>query len=220
MDIKSILSKVDHTLLSPTSGNEAIIKLCDEGVGYGVASVCIPPCYVAFASGYLAGRLPVCTVIGFPNGYSTTAVKCFEAEEAIKNGAEEIDTVVNLCHLKNKEFDKIEQELCELRRATNGKILKVIVETGLLTDDEKITMCKIVHQSGADYIKTSTGFLAGGATEHDVRILVENAPEGLLVKASGGISSLEDAQSYISIGASRLGTSRLIGLAKEYLDEN
>lgn len=215
MELKTILSKVDHTLLRQTATWEEICKLCDEGIRYGVASVCIPPCFVKAASEYLAGRLPVCTVIGFPNGYMTTAAKAFETREAVANGADEIDMVINLGFLREKHFDKVEADIAAVRAACPGKILKVIVETCLLTEEEKIKMCKIVGNSGADFIKTSTGFSTGGATPEDVMLFAANIPAGLRIKAAGGIRSIEDAERFIQLGADRLGTSAIIKIMQE-----
>ena len=214
MDIKEILSKCDHTLLKTTATWEEIKALCDEGIKYGTASVCIPPSYVKYAKEYVKENLKICTVIGFPNGYNTTEVKCFEAENAIKNGADEIDTVINLGDLKNGNFDKILSELKSLKKVCNDKILKVIIETCQLTDEEVIKMCEIVTLSGADYIKTSTGFSAEGATRHAVKLMKDNVGSGVKVKAAGGISTLKDAEDFITLGASRLGTSRVVKLVK------
>lgn len=215
MEIREILSRVDHTLLRQTATWEEIRTLCDEGVRYGTASVCIPPSYVGRASEYLAGRLPVCTVIGFPNGYATTAVKVAETVDAVANGADEIDTVINLGDLKDGNDGAILAELRAIRAACPGKILKVIIETCLLTGEEKIRMCGIVGESGADYIKTSTGFSTGGATPEDVALFAAHIPAHLKIKAAGGIRSFEDAERFLSLGASRLGTSAIVRLAKE-----
>ena len=215
MEIREILSRVDHTLLRQTATWEEIRTLCDEGVRYGTASVCIPPSYVGRASEYLAGRLPVCTVIGFPNGYATTAVKVAETADAVANGADEIDTVINLGDLKDGNDGAILAELRAIRAACPGKILKVIIETCLLTEEEKIRMCGIVGESGADYIKTSTGFSTGGATPEDVALFAAHIPAHLKIKAAGGIRSFEDAERFLSLGASRLGTSAIVRLAKE-----
>lgn len=214
MDIKEILSKCDHTLLSQTATWNEIKEICDDGMKYNTASVCIPASYVKQAKEYVGERLAICTVIGFPNGYSTTACKCFEAEDAVKNGADEIDMVINIGWLKDKKYDLVLNEIREIKKACNGKILKVIIETCLLTDEEKIKMCEIVSKSGADYIKTSTGFSSGGATEHDIKIFAENVAPNVKIKAAGGISSIEDAENFINLGASRLGTSRIVKIVK------
>lgn len=214
MDINEILSKCDHTLLSQTATWNEIKEICDDGMKYNTASVCIPASYVKQAKEYVGERLTICTVIGFPNGYSTTAVKCFETEDAVKNGADEIDMVINIGWLKDKKYDLILDEIRQIKKACNGKILKVIIETCLLTDEEKIKMCEIVSKSGADYIKTSTGFSSGGATEHDIKIFAENVDASVKIKAAGGISSIEDAESFIKLGASRLGTSRIVKIVK------
>lgn len=212
MDFRDMLSKCDHTLLRQDSTWDEIKKLCDEGVKYGVASVCIPPSFVKRACEYLCGRLPVCTVIGFPNGYSTTAVKVAETEDAVANGADEIDMVINVGFVKDRMWDELLSELKAVRAACRGKVLKVIIETCLLTRDEKIELCRIVSESGADYIKTSTGFSTGGATAEDVDLLRRYTDKRLGVKAAGGISGLEDAERYIALGATRLGTSRIVKL--------
>ena len=214
MDISKILSCVDHTLLTQTATWPEIRTICDDGIKYGAASVCIPASCVKEAFGYAEGRIPVCTVIGFPNGYSTTAVKCFEAEDANRNGASEIDMVINIGWLKDGRFNDVLSEICAVREVTQGHILKVIVETCLLTQTEKLDMCRIVSDSGADYIKTSTGFSSGGATFEDVALFAANVKNGLKIKAAGGISSLDDAAEFLALGASRLGTSRIIKLVK------
>lgn len=214
MDIKEILSKVDHTLLSQSATWEEIKAICDDGIKYGCASVCIPASYVRKAAEYVDGKLPICTVIGFPNGYSTTAAKCFEANDAVKNGADEIDMVINIGALKNKEYDFILEEIKAVKKACEGKLLKVIIETCLLTDEEKIKMCEIVSLSGADFIKTSTGFSTAGATKEDVKLFSENVADHLKIKAAGGIASLKDAEDFINLGASRLGTSRIVKIIK------
>lgn len=218
MDLKKIISACDHTLLSQSATWDDIRKICDEGMKYGTASVCIPSCYVSDAAKYVDGKLPICTVIGFPNGYSTTSSKCHEAEEMAKVGADEIDMVINIGKLKSHDYDYVRNEIANIKRAANGKLLKVIIETCLLTDDEKIAMCKIVGEAGADFIKTSTGFSTGGATLHDIKLFAEHVPDGLKIKAAGGISSLEDAEAFMAAGASRLGTSRIIKLAKSVLE--
>lgn len=207
-----ILSITDHTLLRPDMTREELIKLCDEGLLYGTASVCIPPSFVAAAAEYLAGRLPVCTVIGFPNGYSTTGTKRFEIADAIRNGADELDVVIPIGALREGRTDLVRDELRALRAASSGKLLKVIIETCLLDEAEKIRMCEIVTEVGADFIKTSTGFSKSGATVEDVRLLRAHAGPAVKVKAAGGISSLEDAEAMMEAGAERLGTSRIVKL--------
>mgnify|MGYP004714840541 FL=1 len=214
MDIKNILSHDDHTLLAPTATWEEIRAICVDGIAYQTASVCIPASYVAAAKEYVGDRLKICTVIGFPNGYSTTAVKCFETADAVMNGADEIDMVINLGWLKDKRYDDLLAEIKAVKAACSGRLLKVIIETCLLNDDEKIKMCEIVSASGADYIKTSTGFSTGGATKHDIAVFAANVEPHLKIKAAGGISSLEDAQEFIDLGASRLGTSRIVKIVK------
>lgn len=214
MELKEILSRCDHTLLKQESTWEQIRTLCDEGVEYGCASVCIPACYVKRADEYLAGKLKVCTVIGFPNGYSTTAVKAFETENAIRHGADEIDMVINIGWVKDQRWDRILEEIKAVKQACSGHILKVIVETCLLTEEEKIKLCEIVTASGADYIKTSTGFSTGGATREDVKLFKEHIGPGVKIKAAGGITTLKDAEDFINLGADRLGTSRIVKLAK------
>ncbi len=214
MEIKEILSRCDHTLLSVNATEGEIKSICDDGVKYGTASVCIPPCYVKLAKEYTNGALTVCTVIGFPNGYSTTDTKVFEAERAIRDGADEIDMVINISDLKNGKFSDILDEIKRIKAVAGDKILKVIIETCLLTDEEKIKMCKIVSDSGADFIKTSTGFSTSGATLHDIELMRENVSPRLKIKAAGGISSLEDAENFIKAGAERLGTSRIVKIIK------
>lgn len=214
MELCEILSKCDHTLLSQTATWDEIKAICDDGIKYSTASVCIPASYVKKAKDYVGDKLKICTVIGFPNGYSTTAVKLFEAKDALDNGADEIDTVINIGHLKDKLYDEILYELTELKKVCADKILKVIIETCLLTDDEKIKMCEIVTRSGADYIKTSTGFSTAGATREDVELFAKHIGEKVLIKAAGGIASLADAEDFIKLGASRLGTSRIVKIAK------
>ncbi len=214
MELKEILCKVDHTLLTQTATWEDIKTICDDGVKYGTASVCIPASYVKKASEYLGDKLAVCTVIGFPNGYSTTAVKCFEAEDAIKNGAKEIDMVINIGWLKDKRYDDILNEIKAIKKVCGDKILKVIIETCLLTDEEKIKMCGIVSDSGADFIKTSTGFSKGGATKEDVALFAKHVKPHVAIKAAGGIASLQDAEDFINLGATRLGTSRIVKIIK------
>lgn len=215
MDVKEILSKVDHTLLSQSATWEEIRTICDDGIRYGCASVCIPPSYVAQAKAYVGDRLKICTVIGFPNGYATAATKCFETADAVKNGADEIDMVINIGWLKDGLYDKILDEINDVKRACGGKLLKVIIETCLLTDGEKEEMCRIVSRSAADYIKTSTGFSTGGATPADIRLFAAHVDPDTKIKAAGGIKSLEDAEEFISLGASRLGTSRIVKIVKQ-----
>ncbi|MBO7246396.1 MAG: deoxyribose-phosphate aldolase [Clostridia bacterium] len=214
MDIKKILSYVDHTLLAQGATWSEIKALLDDGIKYSCASCCIPASYVKQAKEYVGNRLAICTVIGFPNGYSTTAVKCFETADAVANGADEIDMVINIGMLKDKRYDEISEEIKAVKAACNGKLLKVIIETCLLTDDEKINMCRIVSESGADFIKTSTGFSKSGATEHDIKLFAKHVAPHLNIKAAGGISSLEDAESFIALGATRLGTSRIVKIVK------
>ncbi|MBQ6873982.1 MAG: deoxyribose-phosphate aldolase [Clostridia bacterium] len=214
MEIKSILAKVDHTVLGQASTWSDIKALCDDGIKYGCASVCIPPSYVKQAKEYVGESLKICTVIGFPNGYNTTAVKCFETEEAVKNGADEIDMVINIGMLRDKRYDDVLNEIKEIRKSCNGKLLKVIIETCLLTEEEKVKMCEIVSASGADYIKTSTGFSTGGATPEDIKLFAQNVAPHLKIKAAGGISSIEDAENFIRLGADRLGTSRIVKIVK------
>ena len=219
MQISDILKKCDHTLLAQTATWEEIKTICDDGIKYSVASVCIPAAYVKQAKDYVGGKLKICTVIGFPNGYSTTAAKLFECKDALSNGADEIDTVINIGFLKSQRYDEILFELTELKKLCGNKILKVIIETCLLTEEEKIKMCHIVTQSGADYIKTSTGFSKGGATKEDVALFAKHIGNGVRIKAAGGISSLEDAKEFISLGADRLGTSRIVKIAKNLADD-
>ena len=215
MNIEEILSRCDHTLLRPDATAGEIARLCDEGIRYGVASVCIPPCHVAGAKRYVGDRLKICTVIGFPNGYATPRVKAFEAQEAVRAGADELDMMINLAMVKDEAWDSILEEIKGVRAFTEGKVLKVIIETCLLTEEEKRMLCSIVSASGADYIKTSTGFSAGGATREDVALLRECCEDHVKVKASGGIASLQDAEDFIALGADRLGTSRIVKLAVE-----
>ena len=215
MDIKDILEKCDHTLLRVDCTSGEIRALCDQAIKYNCASVCIPPCHVPGAKRYVGDKLKICTVIGFPNGYMTTAAKAFEAADAVKNGADEIDMVINVSMVKDGCWDDVEKDISAVREATRGHILKVIIECCLLTDDEKIRLCGIVAKCGADYIKTSTGFSKGGATREDVKLMRENCPASVKVKAAGGISSLQDAEDFIAIGADRLGTSRIVKLAME-----
>jgi len=215
MEWKDVLSRCDHTLLNQVATSEDIRAICDDGLAYGVASVCISPCFVAEASDYLDGRLPVCTVIGFPNGTETVSVKCFEAADAIGAGADELDMVVNLGLVRGGRYREVREEIEQVRRMCGKKILKVIIETSLLTQKEKIEMCRVVSDSGADYIKTSTGFAGGGATFEDVNLIRENIEPHLLIKASGGIASFQDAEAFLQLGAARIGSSRLVRLAKE-----
>lgn len=215
MENKEILCHVDHTLLTQTATWEEIRQICEDGVKYQVASVCIPPSYVKQASEYLKGRLPVCTVIGFPNGYMTTEGKEWETKDALANGALEIDMVVNLGWIKDGRYDLVEEEIRRLKEICGEKVLKVIIETCLLTEEEKIRMCHVVTRAGADYIKTSTGFSKGGATFEDIRLFSEHIGPGVKMKAAGGISSLEDAEKFLALGADRLGTSRIIKLIRQ-----
>ena len=215
MDIKNIVSKCDHTQLSVTATWADIKALIDDGIKYGTASVCIPPCFVAEAKKYSAARLPICTVIGFPNGYSSKAVKVFETADAVKNGADEIDMVINIGDLKAGTYDKILDEIVAVKAACGGKILKVIIETCLLTDEEKIKMCEIVTAAKADFIKTSTGFSKAGATREDVALFAKHVGKGVKIKAAGGISSVKDAEDFVALGADRLGTSRIVKIVKE-----
>lgn len=215
MDQKKILSMVDHTLLAQTSTWEEIRQICDDAVKYGTASVCIPPCYVGQAKEYMGEQMKVCTVIGFPNGSHTTAVKVFETKDAVANGADEIDMVINVGMLKAKDYDYVQNEIREVRDACQGRLLKVIIETCLLTDEEKIKMCELVTAAGADYIKTSTGFSTAGATFEDIALFAEHVGEQVKIKAAGGISSLADAERFIELGADRLGTSRIVKIVKE-----
>ncbi len=214
MNIENILSKVDHTLLSQDATWEEIKNICEDGMKYSTASVCIPASYVKQAKEYVVGKLTICTVIGFPNGYSTTATKVFETSDAVENGADEIDMVINVGWLKDKKFDLILNEINEIKEACNGKILKVIIETCLLNDEEKIKMCEIVNKSKADYIKTSTGFSTGGATKSDIELFANHVTSSKKIKAAGGIASIQDAEDFINLGASRLGTSRIVKIVK------
>ncbi len=214
MDQKEIMSTVDHTLLSPCATWEEIRVICDDAVRFSTASVCIPPSFVKQASEYLKGRMKVCTVIGFPNGYQTAEVKCFETQDAIQNGADEIDMVINVGMLKDKQYDKILEEIRQIKQICGTHVLKVIIETCLLTEEEKIRMCEIVCRSGADFIKTSTGFSSGGATFEDIALFAEHTDGTIGIKAAGGIRNFEDAERFIALGATRLGTSRLVALLK------
>ena len=215
MELNEILSKVDHTLLAQTATWQEIRAICDDGIKYHTASVCIPASYVKQAAEYVDGKLTICTVIGFPNGYSTTASKCFEATDAVHNGAEEVDMVINIGWVKDQRWDDLLEEIKAVKQHCEGRLLKVIIETCLLTDEEKIKMCEIVSDSGADYIYTSTGFSTGGATFHDVELFAKHVKPGVKIKAAGGISSLEDAEKFIELGASRLGTSRVVKIVKK-----
>ena len=214
MDIQNILSKCDHTLLAQTATWEDIKGICDDGMKYKTASVCIPACFVKRAKDYVGDKLTICTVIGFPNGYSTTSVKVYEALDAIKNGATEIDMVINVGELKAGNYDYVRQEIHAVKAICGKNILKVIIETCLLTDEEKKICCKLVTEAGADFIKTSTGFSKGGATKEDVALMVANVGKGVKVKAAGGIKDLSDAEEFIKLGASRLGTSRVVKAVK------
>ena len=220
MNIRDILSKCDHTLLSQTATLDEIKETCTDAIKYGTASVCIPACYVKEAKEFVGDKTAVCTVIGFPNGYSTTASKCFEARDAVENGADEIDMVINIGWLKDKKYDDILSEINEVKKACSGKLLKVIIETCLLTDDEKIKMCQIVSKSDADYIKTSTGFSVSGATKHDIELFMANVTGNTKIKAAGGISTVRDAEDFLNLGADRLGMSRLVALAREMAYES
>ncbi len=215
MELNKLLSYVDHTLLSPDASWDQIKTILDDGIKYQTASVCIPASYVKPAAEYALGKVKICTVIGFPCGYSTTAAKVFETEDAVSNGADEIDMVINIGWLKDKKYDLLLSEMKAVRAACIGKVLKVIIETCLLTDQEKIKMCELVSLSGADYIKTSTGFSKGGATFDDIKLFKEHVAPNVKIKAAGGISSIADAERFIELGASRLGTSRIVKIAKE-----
>ena len=214
MTLQAILAKCDHTLLTQTATWDDIRAICDDGLKYQTASVCIPAAYVKQAKEYVGDRLAICTVIGFPNGYSTTATKVFECRDALENGADEIDMVINIGFLKSGRYDEILDELKQLKAAFGDKILKVIIETCLLTVDVKLKLCEFVTASGADYIKTSTGFSTAGATFADVKLFAEHVGEGVLIKAAGGISSIADAEQFVALGADRLGTSRIVKIAK------
>lgn len=217
MDISRIAAAVDHTLLAQEATWEEVKQLCREAMEYQTASVCIPPSYVKQAAEYLKGQIPVCTVIGFPNGYQTTAVKGYEARDAVRNGADEIDMVINIGWVKDRKYEQLEDEIRTIKFACEDKILKVIIETCLLTEEEKIEMCRVVTAAGADYIKTSTGFSARGATFDDVALFARHVGPQVKIKAAGGIASLEDAQHFLELGASRLGTSRIVKLIKAAL---
>lgn len=214
MELKEILGKCDHTLLAQGATWEEIKAICDDGMKYQCASVCIPASYVKQAAEYVGGKLPICTVIGFPNGYDTTMAKCFMASEAVNNGASEVDMVINIGWVKDQKWDELLQEIMFVKAACAGKLLKVIIECCLLTDEEKIKMCAIVTASGADYIKTSTGFGGGGATREDVALFAKHVGPKVKIKAAGGIADLKDAEDFINLGASRLGTSRIVKAVK------
>ena len=214
MELNKILATVDHTLLAQGATWEEIRAICDDGMKFETASVCIPASYVKMAKEYVGTKLAICTVIGFPNGYSTTAVKCFETEDAVKNGADEIDMVINVGWVKDKRWDDLLAEIKTIKASCGGKLLKVIIETCLLTDEEKIKLCEIVSNSGAEYIKTSTGFAGGGATREDVALFAKYVAPHVKIKAAGGISNLQDAEDFINLGASRLGTSRIVKAVK------
>lgn len=215
MELKDILSKCDHTLLAQTATWDEIKAICDDGMKYGCASVCIPASYVKQAAEYVAGKLPICTVIGFPNGYNTTAAKIFETKDAVENGASEIDMVINNGMVKDRQWDDIAHEIAGIKAACLGRPLKVIIETCLLSDMEKIKLCQLAAKEEVAYVKTSTGFSTGGATREDVALLRENLPASVKVKASGGIRTLEDGQAYLDLGADRLGASALVGEARK-----
>ncbi|MFG6345447.1 MAG: deoxyribose-phosphate aldolase [Lachnospiraceae bacterium] len=214
MEKKDVLKIVDHTLLSQTATWEEIRQILDDAMQFETASACIPASYVKRAAEYVGGKLPICTVIGFPNGYSTTAVKVYETKDAVANGAEEIDMVINIGDLKDKNYQAVEDEICQVHEACGGKLLKVIIETCLLTEEEKIKMCEIVTKAGAEYIKTSTGFSTAGAVFADVELMREHVGKDVKIKAAGGIASFEDAEEFIRLGADRLGTSRLVKIMK------
>ena len=214
MDVKKILAMCDHTLLSQTATWDEMRAICDDGMKYGCASVCIPASYVREAAEYVAGKLPICTVIGFPNGYATTAAKCFMASDAVDNGAAEVDMVVNLGWVKDQKWEEILSEIRAIKASCKGKLLKVIIETCLLTEEEKIKLCAIVSDSGAEYIKTSTGFGGGGATREDVALFKAHVAPHVKIKAAGGIATLDDAEDFIALGAERLGTSRIVKAVK------
>ncbi len=215
MEIKEILKYVDHTLLKQESTWEQMKIICDDAMKFSVASVCVPPSFVKQCKEYCGDKMKICTVIGFPNGYNTTAVKVFETEDAIKNGADEIDMVINVGWAKEKRFDLIEEEIKAIKKSCGDKILKVIIETCLLTDEEKTEMCKVVTAAGADFIKTSTGFSTAGATREDIELFSKNIGKNVKMKAAGGIASLSDAEDFLNLGAQRLGTSRIVSIAKQ-----
>ncbi len=220
MDMSTVLHHVDHTLLAPTATWEEIRALCDDGMRFDTASVCIPAAYVKAAKDYVGDRLAVCTVIGFPTGYSTTAAKCFEAADAVQNGVDEVDMVINLGWVKDKRFDDVLEEIRAVKAACDGRILKVIIETCLLTDEEKVALCDVVSRAGAEYIKTSTGFSTAGATPHDVALFAAHVQPHVKIKAAGGIATVADAEEFLALGADRLGTSRLVKIAKAGKDED
>lgn len=214
MDRETIFHAVDHTLLTQCATWGEIQQICDDAIRYKTASVCIPPSYVAAAKEYVGDKMKVCTVIGFPNGYNTTAAKVFETEDALENGADEIDMVINIGDLRDKRYDRVLEEIRTIKAVCGEHVLKVIIETCLLTEEEKIHMCRLVTEAGADYIKTSTGFSAGGATFDDIRLFSRHVGPNVKIKAAGGISSFEDAEKFMELGAQRLGTSRIVKLAK------
>ena len=214
MELKDILSRVDHTLLSQTATWDQIRQICDDGIKYGCASVCIPASYVKKAAAYVEGKIAICTVIGFPNGYDTTAVKCVAADEAVHNGASEIDMVINIGWVKDGDYEQVLHEIRAVKAHCHGKLLKVIIETCMLTEEEKIEMCRVVSESGADYIKTSTGFGGGGAAREDVALFKAHVAPHVKIKAAGGIAGLQDAEDFIKLGADRLGTSRIVKAVK------
>ena len=214
MELTEILARVDHTLLKQTATFSDIQQVCDDGIRFHCASVCIPPCYIKQAADYVDGKIAVCTVIGFPNGYDTTAAKCFEAADAVKNGASEIDMVINIGWVKDGLYDKMLEEIKAVKESCRGKLLKVIIETCMLTDAEKIEMCRVVSASGAEYIKTSTGFGGGGATREDVALFKAHVAPHVKIKAAGGIAGLKDAEDFVALGADRLGTSRIVKAVK------
>ena len=214
MDISKILSSVDHTLLTQTATESEIISVCDDAIKYKTASVCIPPSFVKFAKDYVGDKLAICTVIGFPNGYNTTSVKCYETEDAVNNGADEIDMVINIGWVKDNKYNLILDEINSIKKSCKGKLLKVIIETCLLTDEEKVNLCKVVSESDADFIKTTTGFSTAGATREDVKLFAENVYGKTKIKAAGGISSIKDAEDFLNLGAQRLGTSRIVKIVK------
>ena len=219
MELHEILKKCDHTLLAQTATWEQIKAICDDGIRFSCASVCIPASFVKQAKDYVGEKLAICTVIGFPNGYATTAAKCFMASDAVDNGADEVDMVINIGWAKEGRWEDITREIADIKGHCKGKLLKVIIETCLLTDEEKIALCKCVSDSGADYIKTSTGFSTAGATVHDVELFAKHVAPHVKIKAAGGISSLADAEKFIELGASRLGTSRIVKIAKAESDK-
>ena len=214
MELKEILKRCDHTLLSPTAAWDEIREACDDGIRYGCASVCIPASCVRQAADYAAGRVPVCTVVGFPNGYDTTAAKCFMAADAVENGADEVDMVINLGWVKDGKYEDVLSEIRAVKKACGGKLLKVIIECCLLTEEEKAEMCRVVTESGADFIKTSTGFAGGGATRADVALFSRLVGPHVKIKAAGGIATLRDAEDFLALGAARLGTSRIVKAVK------